>query len=144
MPRWTSRFFMSLLMAPEVFSFTTLMTCSLAWNALPKSKTSITSLAIRRRTPATGVATPSRLDRGGTIVRSRTGYCNIKPLDFLAGKPIERELESHANAFASGAVEGSLEAPFFFTSPNVARVDLTMQIPSASIKFQKQKGKFQS
>jgi len=85
-----------------------------------------------------------KVDRGGTIVRSRTGYCNIKPLDFLAGKPIERELESHANAFASGAVEGSLEAPFFFTSPNVARVDLTMQIPSASIKFQKQKGKFQS
>jgi len=34
-----------------------------------------------------------KVDRGGTIVRSRTGYCNIKPLDFLAGKPIERELE---------------------------------------------------
>jgi VWFA-related protein len=85
-----------------------------------------------------------KVDRGGTIVRSRTGYCNVKPLDFLADKPIERELESHANASATSTPGSSLEAPFFFTSPNVARVDLTMQIPSASIKFQKEKGKFQS
>jgi VWFA-related protein len=84
-----------------------------------------------------------KVDRGGTIVRSRTGYCNVKPIDLLAGKPIERELESHAAADHVSA-SGSLEAPFFSTSPNVARVDLIMEIPSDAIKFQKEKGKFQS
>lgn len=84
-----------------------------------------------------------KVDRGGTIVRSRTGYCNVKPVDFLAGKPIERELENHAAADHVSA-SGSLEAPFFFTSPNIARVNLIMEVPSDAIKFQKEKGKFQS
>ena len=83
-----------------------------------------------------------KVDRGGTVVRSRSGYCNIKPVDLLAGKPIERELESHAVSSQSSGVSGSLEAPFFFTSPNVARVTVAIEIPSTSIKFEKQKGKF--
>jgi hypothetical protein len=61
----------------------------------------------------------------------------------LAGKPIERELESHA-AGDQPASAGSLETPFFFTSPNVARVNLAMEVPSTSIKFEKEKGKFRS
>ena len=31
-----------------------------------------------------------KVDRGGTIVRSRSGYCNVRPVDLLAGKPIEK------------------------------------------------------
>jgi hypothetical protein len=83
-----------------------------------------------------------KIDRGGTIVRSRTGYCNVKPVDLLAGTDIERQLASQA---ANGpASTGSLEAPFFFTSANVARVNVAMEIPSTGIKFSKEKGKFHS
>ena len=85
-----------------------------------------------------------RVDRTGVIVRSRSGYCNTKPLDLLAGKPIERELESHATSGQAGSVSGSLEAPFFFTSANVARVNLAMEVPSNFIEFEKEKGKFHS
>jgi VWFA-related protein len=84
-----------------------------------------------------------KIDLGGTTVRSRSGYCNVQPADLLAGKPIERELESHAARDQAGS-SGSLETPFFFTSPNVARVSLAMEVPSSSIKFEKQKGKFHS
>jgi len=84
-----------------------------------------------------------KVDRGGTSVRSRSGYCNVKPVDLLAGKPIERALESHAIRDQAGN-SGSLETPFFFTSPNVARVNLAMEMPSTSIKFEKEKGKFRS
>lgn len=81
-----------------------------------------------------------KVDRGSTIVRSRTGYCNVKPINLLAGKEIEHELEAHA---AKGHItEGSLETPFFFTSPDVARVNVAMEVPSNSIKFSKEKGKF--
>ena len=83
-----------------------------------------------------------KIDRGGTIVRSRSGYCNVKPVDLLAGKPIEKELESHASMSNISAPGASLETPFFFTSANVARVSVAMEIPSNTVKFDKQKGKY--
>lgn len=82
-----------------------------------------------------------KLDRHGMSVRSRTGYCNVKAKDFLKGKPIARTLEADATAAAAGSVEGSLEAPFVYTSPNQARVDVAMEIPSSSVAFSKEKGK---
>ena len=85
-----------------------------------------------------------KVGRSGTTVRSRSGYCNVKPVDLLAGKPIERELENHATNGQAGSVSGSLKAPFFFTSANVARVNLAMEVPSNAIKFEKEKGKFRS
>jgi VWFA-related protein len=85
-----------------------------------------------------------KVDRGGMIVRSRSGYCNVKPVDLLAGKPIEVELERHATSRQAGNVSGSLEAPFFFTSPNVARVNLAMEAPSSSIKLKKEKGRLRA
>ena len=85
-----------------------------------------------------------KVGRSGTIVRSRSGYCNVKLVDLLAGKPIERELENHATNGQAGSVSGSMKAPFFFTSANVARVNLAMEVPSNAIKFEKEKGKFRS
>ena len=85
-----------------------------------------------------------KVDESKTVVRSRSGYCNVKPVDLLAGKPIERELENHASSGQAGNIIGSMEAPFFFTAANVARVSLAMEMPSNSIKFQKEKGKFRS
>lgn len=84
-----------------------------------------------------------KVDRGGTDVRSRSGYCNVKPADILAGKPIEKDLESRAsNATSATNMTVSLEAPFFYTSPNEARVNVAMEIPPTSLTFDKVKGKY--
>jgi hypothetical protein len=85
-----------------------------------------------------------KTSRGGLNVRARTGYCTAKPMDMLAGKPIEKDLEVHATGTVAGGIGGSLEAPFFYTSPNEARVNVTMEVPSASVQFAKEKGKYHS
>lgn len=82
-----------------------------------------------------------KVDRGDTVVRSRTGYCNVKPADMLAGKPIEKELENQANGAQSGTIQGSIETPYFYTSANTARVNVAIDIAAGSIKFEKIKGK---
>ncbi len=81
-----------------------------------------------------------KVDRGGENVRARTGYCNVKAVDYLAGKSSEKDLENRVAGTAAGNVNASLQAPFFYTSPNTARVNVAMEIPSDSLKFQKEKG----
>jgi VWFA-related protein len=83
-----------------------------------------------------------KLDKGGTNVRSRSGYCNVRQVDVLAGKPAETELESLAVGQSKGKLGSPLQIPFFYSSPNVARVNVSMEIPSDSFKFEKVKGKF--
>ena len=85
-----------------------------------------------------------KVSRGGTNVRARSGYCNVKAVDFLAGKPVEQDLENRASASQPGTVTASMQAPFFYTSPNTARVDVAIEIPSESFQFQKVKGKLHS
>jgi len=75
-------------------------------------------------------------------VRARTGYCTAKPSDMLAGKPIEKDLEARASGNSATATNGSMEAPFFYTSPNEARVNVSLEIPSSSVDFDKEKGKY--
>ncbi len=82
-----------------------------------------------------------KIDRGGTNVRSRSGYCRVRPRDLLAGSATEKELESHASGELAGNVVASARVPYFYTSPGVARVHLAMEIPSASLQFEKVKGK---
>ncbi|MGA7415156.1 MAG: VWA domain-containing protein [Bryobacteraceae bacterium] len=81
-----------------------------------------------------------KVDRGGENVRARTGYCNVKAVDYLAGKSSEKDLENRVAGTAPGNVNASIQAPFFYTSPNTARVNVAMEIPSDSLKFQKEKG----
>ncbi len=83
-----------------------------------------------------------KVDRGGTTVRSRSGYCNVKPADLLAGNPVEKDLENRVAGTAPGAPGASMTAPFFYTSPNTARVNVAIEIPSENVKFEKTKGKF--
>jgi VWFA-related protein len=85
-----------------------------------------------------------KVDRGGTRVRSRSGYCNVKPVDLLAGNPVEKDLENRVAGTAPGEPGASMTAPFFYTSPNTARVDVAIEIPSESVAFEKSKGKFHS
>jgi VWFA-related protein len=82
-----------------------------------------------------------KVERGGTIVRARSGYCNIPPRDPLAGKPVEKELEAQAAAAAPGALTGSISDPFFYTSANTARVNLAMELPPGEIRVEKVNGK---
>jgi VWFA-related protein len=85
-----------------------------------------------------------KVDRGDTVVRSRSGYCNVKPTDLLAAKPIEKQMESQANGSQSGTVAAAIQTPYFYTSANTARVNVAMDIPGSSVKFEKVKGKQQA
>src|SRR5580704_4552349 len=82
-----------------------------------------------------------KVERGGTNVRARSGYCNVRPADLLAGNSIEKDLEAHAGGEMKSNVTALMQAPFFYTSPNTAQVHLAVEIPSAALKFEKVKGK---
>ncbi len=82
-----------------------------------------------------------KLNRGGLNVRARPSYCYVKTANVLAGKPIEKELETRAIAPAAGTVAAPMQTPFFYTSADTARVNLAVEIPSKDIKFEKVKGK---
>jgi VWFA-related protein len=83
-----------------------------------------------------------KVEHSGAIVRARTGYCAVKPVDLLAGKPVAKQLEAHAFGSQSGEIIGSASAPFFYTSPDTARVNLAIEIPGQSLEFEKVKGKY--
>src|SRR5262249_7413203 len=85
-----------------------------------------------------------KMNRGGVNVRSRNGYCNARTANPLEGKPVEKQLELQAAGAQSGSIHGALETPYFYTGPNVARVSLAMEIPSDSINFNKDKGKYRA
>jgi VWFA-related protein len=82
-----------------------------------------------------------KVDRKGTKVRSRTSYCTNKPLDLLAGTTTANELEKRASGTQAGSIGAAIQLPYFYLSPNVARVNLAMEIPADALQFQNQKGK---
>ena len=82
-----------------------------------------------------------KAERAGTTVRARSGYCNSRPADLLAGNPVEKDLETRASGEMQGNVHALMQAPFFYTAPNTAQVHLAVEIPAAALKFEKVKGK---
>jgi hypothetical protein len=82
-----------------------------------------------------------KVNRGGTNWRARTGYCNSKSVDVLAGKPVERQLETQAAGAEAGTIKASMTIPYFYTSPDTARINVAIEMPAADIKFEKVKGK---
>jgi VWFA-related protein len=85
-----------------------------------------------------------KVDKGGDTVRARTGYCNTKSKDVLAQTPTEKTLEARATTEQAGTIAASMQAPYFFTGANVARVNVALEIPASSLKFAKDKGKQRS
>lgn len=85
-----------------------------------------------------------KLNKGGTEVRSRSGYCNSRPVDPLVGKPLEKQMEGQASSAQAGTIQGYMQAPYFYSGPNIARVNLAMDIPGESLAFNKEKGKYHS
>lgn len=83
-----------------------------------------------------------KLDKGGMEVRSRTGYCNVRSTNPLEGKPLEKQMEAQASGTGTGTIHASLQAPYFYAAPNVARVNLTMEIPGDAVVMNKDKGKY--
>jgi VWFA-related protein len=96
-----------------------------------------------------------KVERGGTNVRARSGFCNVPSTNPLAGKPVEKDLETRAAAAvaapaatagatnsAAAAGAGSIEAPYFYTAANEAQVHIAMEVPSSSVNFEKVKGKY--
>jgi VWFA-related protein len=83
-----------------------------------------------------------KLNRGGLNVRARSGYCNTRSANVLEGKPLEKQLESHATGSQPGSIHGVLQAPYFYTAPETARVNLAMEIPADTFQFNKEKGKY--
>lgn len=82
-----------------------------------------------------------KVDRGGTEVRYRTGYCNARARDNLKQTPVEATLESRISGSAPGTLSGAMQTSFFYTSANVVRVEIAMDLPPGGIKFEKQKNK---
>jgi len=83
-----------------------------------------------------------KMSRGGLNVRARSGYCNARMENPLDGKPVEKQLELHATGGQAGSIHGALAAPYFYSGPNTARVNLAMEIPADALKFDKEKGKY--
>ena len=82
-----------------------------------------------------------KVDRKGTSVRARSSYCTVKPLDLLSGTSTGKELESRAAGPQTGNIAASIELPYFFLSPGVARVHVAMEIMPAALKFENQRGR---
>jgi hypothetical protein len=80
-----------------------------------------------------------KVERSGTEVRARTGYCNSRPQDLLAGNSTEKDLETRAAAAQAGNVSASMQLPYFYTAPNVARVNVAMEIATENLKFEKRR-----
>ncbi|MGB7730287.1 MAG: VWA domain-containing protein [Candidatus Acidiferrum sp.] len=85
-----------------------------------------------------------KLNKGGMEVRSRSGYCNVRATNPLEGKPVEKQMEAQASGATTGTIHASMEAPYFYAAPNVARVNLTMEIPGDALVFNKDKGKYRA
>ncbi len=82
-----------------------------------------------------------KVDRKGTTVRSRTSYCTSKPMDLLAGTAAAKDLEQRAAAAQTGDIAASIQLPYFYTAPGVARVHVAMEIQAEALKFENKKGK---
>src|SRR5579883_2581529 len=83
-----------------------------------------------------------KVDKKDLVVRARTGYCNAKQVDLLAGTPVEKQMETMAKGTQAPTIAAPpMQTPFFYTAANTARVHVAMDIPTSQVKFEKVKGK---
>jgi hypothetical protein len=53
-------------------------------------------------------------------------------------------MEAEAAGGREGSIKGSMQVPYFYSSPNLARVNVTIDVPSDSLNFNKDKGNYHS
>jgi hypothetical protein len=80
-----------------------------------------------------------KLEPKGLSVRARSGYCDLPSRDLLAGKSEGKSLEARAAASEPGNIAVSLKAPYFYTGPSLARVNLALEVPAEQLDFGKEK-----
>ena len=83
-----------------------------------------------------------KVDTKDVEIRARNGYFDVRSPDLLAGKPEGKVLEERAAGSQPGDIPVTLTAPYFYTSPGVARVNLSLSIPGSAVDFEKEKGIF--
>jgi hypothetical protein len=81
----------------------------------------------------------AKVTRKGVQIRFRNGYYDVKAPDLLAGKIEGKTLEALAASSQPGQVPVLLSAPYFYSSPGVARVNVSLQVPGSAIDFEKEK-----
>ncbi|HEY6342866.1 MAG TPA: VWA domain-containing protein [Bryobacteraceae bacterium] len=81
------------------------------------------------------------VERKGAKVRARSSYCTAKPLDLLAGTAAAKELDKRAASAQSGGIAASIQLPYFYAAPNVARVNVVMEIKPDTLKLDAKKSK---
>ncbi|HKD06997.1 MAG TPA: VWA domain-containing protein [Bryobacteraceae bacterium] len=98
--------------------------------------------------------TPSRTDEPGTChsirvkvdlpaeVRARSGYCEQKPLNALAGADAERDLEREFQNQSLTAAP--MRAVYFYLSANLVRVHATIDLPARAFRIVKDRGHFRA
>jgi VWFA-related protein len=83
-----------------------------------------------------------KVSHAGYAVRARNRDCSLPPVVPLAATPAGRDLERRASSDAAATIQGALmQTPFFYRSPNAARLHLALEIPSHSIRFTRLKGR---
>ena len=80
-----------------------------------------------------------KVEQHGSEVRFRSGYCQVPTGDILASKPEGAALETLVASPAPGNVQMSMDVPYFYTAPNLARVNLSLAIPTNALGFEKEK-----
>jgi VWFA-related protein len=85
-----------------------------------------------------------KVERHGVELRARNGYYDVKGSDLLAGKPEGKILEARVAGSQPGQIPVSVSLPYFYTQPEVARVNLAVQFPAADLEFHKESGKYQA
>ena len=82
--------------------------------------------------------------RSGVKLRYRSGYFDLRSSDLLKGTPEGKALEDRVANGQSGEIPVSVNLPYFYTRPGVARVNLALSVPGSAIEFVKRKGAFHS
>jgi VWFA-related protein len=85
-----------------------------------------------------------KVERHGVEIRARNGYYDLKSPDMLAGKPEGKVLEERAASSQPGEIPVSISLPYFYTQPDVARVNLAVQFPASDMDYHKANGKYES
>ena len=72
-----------------------------------------------------------KVERSGVSLRARPSYCTEKAVDLITENRAVKDLENHAADSQSGNLTASIQLPFFYTAPNIARVHLVLELASA-------------
>jgi VWFA-related protein len=80
-----------------------------------------------------------KVDRGGATVRARSNYCPEDQRTLAALKTAEKNIEKRAGSGSTPEIAASMQLPFFYPSPGVARVHAALEIQPGAIKLEKKK-----